>query len=147
MNVETNDEPEELPTADYIAELIDEEVVEASLAENVTGENATNQVVYNPSVMLPTKTVQLPPSPVENLAAKGGAVGAIVLGVLSFTGSFITSYAILNSLMGVLLGLWGLRSNHRRMALVGILMCLISAFFCAVEISAWVQSFWPQSEF
>jgi len=148
MNDETNEETEEQPVADYVAELVDQEPATEAAEAIPAGETATNQVVYNPTVVPPPpQDILPPPSLVENLAAKGGAVGAIVLGVLSFVGSFITSYAILNSLMGILLGLWGLRSNHRRMALIGILLCIVSAFFCAVEISAWVQTLWPQDDF
>ena len=70
----------------------------------------------------------------------------MVLGVLSFAGSFITSYAILNSFMGVALGLWGLKSNHNRMALFGILLCLVSAFLCVLDISEWLQGLWFDPE-
>lgn len=108
-----------------------------------------SSVVYDPTVLVPSKPSgeKPPPSAFENLAAKGGAIGAMVLGVLSFVGSFITSYAILNSFLGILLGLWGLRSNHQKMAMLGMLICLISAFFCVVEISEWIQTIWPQEEF
>ena len=70
----------------------------------------------------------------------------MVLGVLAFAGSFITSYAILNSFMGILLGLWGLRSDHQKTAMIGMLICLISAFFCILEISDWIQAIWPQED-
>lgn len=82
----------------------------------------------------------------ENLAAKGGAVAAIVLGVLAVVGSFATSWSIVNALMGLAAGAWGLRSQHRKIAMVGILLCLIGAFFSAVEISDWLRSIWPVEE-
>ena len=159
MNTETNEAPEDQPADEYVAELIEgaedqsgeQEVADVAAVEIPVAPVASSKpsVVYDPSVLVPVQTVaqKPPPSQFENLAAKGGAIGAIVLGVLSFVGSFITSYAILNSFMGVLLGLWGLRSNHQKTALIGILLCLISAFFCVVEISAWIQSLWPQEEF
>ena len=96
--------------------------------------------------MAPRQTAQLqnatgkPPELLENLAAKGGAVGAVVLGGLALLGSFISSYAVINAVIGLLMGLWGLNSSHQRMAGIGMLLCLISAFFCAVEISSWLAS-------
>lgn len=168
-----NEEKPDPPAAEFVAELVEGESTED--AENqadqivddptATSENGTDPdlnadsavaatsasapaVAYSPSILSPPKptSYQPPPSPMANLAAKGGSVGAIVLGVLSFAGSFITSYAILNSFIGVALGLWGLRSNHRRMALIGILLCLISAFFCVLDISEWLQKLWPSPD-
>jgi len=143
------------PAAEFVAELVEEGggseevsdlVDEISNAESVAAAvaAAAPTVAYNPSILKPPKPAayQPPPSPMANLSAKGGAVGAMVLGVMAFAGSFITSYAILNSFMGMALGLWGLRSNHRRMALVGISLCVISAFLCALDISEWLQSLW-----
>ncbi|WP_148618648.1 hypothetical protein [Mariniblastus fucicola] len=171
MNTESNDEPQKAEKSEeqFVAELIsdwsdsqtpaeqnsppqgsatsaisDTEIVDA---EAVVAATVVPSVAYDPTVLVPRKiSSKSPPSPMAHLAAKGGAVGAIVLGVLSFAGSFITSYAILNSFMGLALGLWGLKSNHRKMAMVGILLCLISAFFCAVEISGWLQSLWPNQD-
>lgn len=82
----------------------------------------------------------------ENLAAKGGAVAAIVLAVLAMAGSFVTSWSIINAGMGLACGIWGLRSQHKKMAGIGILLCLIAAFLCAVEISDWLESIWPVEE-
>ncbi len=153
MNEEPIEEPDEQPAEEFVAELVAGENPAASDSKSGTAYDSavmrsTTQVIYDPSIHVGVRKPEaLPPSPYENLAAKGGAVGAVVLGALAFIGSFITTYAILNSFMGVLLGLWGLRSNHRNMALIGIGLCLLSGFFCVVEISAWIQSIWPESEF
>ena len=160
---QNQNEGQDRTAEEFVAELIDDqsdsaEVPVADAEGQATSELVSNAievvtaapaVAYDPSVLLPPKkpAVKLPPSPMANLAAKGGSVGALVLGVLSFAGSFITSYAILNSFMGLALGLWGLRSNHKRMALIGLGLCLLSAFFCVLDISAWLQSLWPQEEF
>ena len=150
MNDETNEEqPEQQETAEFVAELVDESPEPELVSEEVVPASiVTPTVAYDPSVLLPPvkRRENPPPSQIASLAAKGGAVGAIVLGALSFFGSFITSYAILNSLMGLMLGLWGLNSNHRRMATIGIVICLLSGFFCVVEISSWLQTLWPESE-
>lgn len=154
MNNESSDDPqpEDKNAEEFVAELIDSpaDSAEVTLA-GATVVPAAPAVAYDPSVLLPpVKPGVKPPSPpsqLANLAAKGGSVGALVLGVLSFAGSFITSYAILNSFIGIAMGLWGLRSNHRRLALVGLALCLTSAFFCVLDISVWLQSLWPQEEF
>ncbi len=148
MNSESNDEhPEPQDAEEFVAEL----VIEASNSDvpfAVTEVAAVPAVAYNPSILIAPKATaaRLPPSPMTHLAAKGGAVGAMVLGVLAFVGSFITSYAILNSIMGLALGLWGLKSDHRRTAMLGMALCLIAAFFCVVEISSWLQTLWPSEE-
>ncbi len=148
MNSESNEEqPQPQPADEIVAELVEETTVtEKPVAAEVV--TAAPVVAYDPMILLPPQPAReiLEPSPMENLAATGGAVGAIVLGVLAFVGSFISSYAILNSFLGLAMGLWGLRSNHRRMASIGMLLCLISAFFCVVEISSWLQSIWPTEE-
>ena len=167
-----NEEKQDPPAEEFVAELVEAELVDEgtdtkdavdptaaravpydpSILRNTEGAIVAAVpavVAYNPSVLAPPKadTYLPPPSPMANLAAKGGAVGAIVLGVLSFIGSFITSYAILNSFLGVALGLWGLRSNHRRMAMIGMGLCLLSGFFCVLDISEWMQSLWSDPEF
>lgn len=157
--MEEKNEPEEQPKQEYVAELIDESEAaadpdsgEAAFVEPVIVEEVTDELtlspaapVYSPAVAPKSRPQQQsalakPPEVLENLAAKGGAVGAIVLGTLALLGSFITSYAILNAVIGLLMGVWGLNSSHQRMAGVGMVLCLISAFFCAVEISSWLGS-------
>lgn len=153
-NNESDNNEEEQPAKEFVAELVSngdtEDVQElASAAVGGSPVVAVPAVAYDPSILVPPKPVsyQPPPSPMANLSAKGGAVGAVVLGVLSFMGSFITSYAILNSFLGLALGLWGLRSNHPRMATIGMAICLISAFLCALDISEWLQDLWVDPEF
>jgi hypothetical protein len=149
-----SDEPHEENTnpehTAFEAEIVEESVTQQ---EESNGENTPTTppaVAYNPAILIPLSKPQEPPpppSPMANLAAKGGAVGALVLGGLALVGSFISSYAILNSAMGIAMGLWGLSSNHRRMATIGLVLCIVSAFFCVVEISSWLQTVWPQEEF
>ena len=130
--------------------IVEAEVV--PVATEPTG--GTAEVVYSPSVATSLQpqfrsatAIAPPPSPLENLAAKGGAVGAIVLGTLALFGSFITSYAVLNSMLGLMMGVWGLQSTHKRMAGFGILLCLVAAFFCVVEISSLLPWLWQSDEF
>ena len=68
-----------------------------------------------------------------NLAAQGGAVASVVLGLMSIIGASVTSYSVINALLGLMLGLWGMSSNVRwpwlglMLSLVGIFACLIAA--------------------
>ena len=72
---------------------------------------------------------QLPPQ-FQNVAAKGGAVGALVLGCLAVFGAFVTQWSLFNAVLGLMLGLWGLSSNMSRTAYLGILLCGIGLVLC-----------------
>ena len=56
-------------------------------------------------------------------ASAGGAVAALVLGVMSVIFSFFTSLAIITALLGLVMGIWGLYSTRRGPAIVGVLLC------------------------
>lgn len=71
----------------------------------------------------------LPPQ-FQNVSAKGGAVAAIVLGCLAVFGAFVTQWSLFNAIIGLPLGLWGLKSNLTRTSVVGICFCLIGVVLC-----------------
>ena len=71
----------------------------------------------------------------ENLAAKGGAVGALVLGIWCLAGSFITNWSIINGLIGLMMGFWGLTSRNKKMACIGIALCMTGIFLSLVQVS------------
>ncbi len=77
----------------------------------------------------------------DNLSANGGAVGALVLGIWSIIGVFITNWSIINGVLGLLLGLWGLTSGKRRMAWIGIAFCLVSIFLAMIQVSDLVDAY------
>jgi hypothetical protein len=79
----------------------------------------------------------------DNIASKGGAVGGFVLGLLAVAGSFITSYSIINGVIGLLLGIWGLKSNHRRLAVIGIVLSMVGVILSSVQINDLIQ-WWLQ---
>lgn len=54
------------------------------------------------------------------------ALGSVALGILSLCGALVPFCGIAGSLAGIGLGLWGMRSDSRKMALVGIAICIIS---------------------
>ena len=59
-------------------------------------------------------------------ASSGGAVAALVLGVMSVIFSFFTSLAIITALIGLIMGIWGLYSTRRGPAIVGVLLCCLA---------------------
>lgn len=59
----------------------------------------------------------------DYLSAKGGSVGAMTLGILAIPGAILTPASAVTALLGIGMGLWGMLSAHRRMALVGIMLC------------------------
>ena len=70
------------------------------------------------------------PAQFQNVSAKGGAVAAIVLGCLAIFGSFVTQWSIFNALIGLPLGLWGLKSSLFRTSMAGICFCAIGLVLC-----------------
>ena len=70
-----------------------------------------------------------------NLAARGGAVASVVLGAWSILGAMITSYSVVNALLGLALGSWGMSSNIR-WAWLGIALSLAGIVFCAITGAA-----------
>lgn len=69
------------------------------------------------------------PEDLDNVAAVGGAVSSLVLGIWSIIGSFITTLSVINAFLGLLLGVWGFSSSKRWMAKIGTLLCLVGIFF------------------
>lgn len=69
------------------------------------------------------------PEDMDNVAAVGGAVSSLVLGIWSIVGSFVTSLSVINAVLGLILGAWGLSSNKHRIAGIGICLCLAGIVF------------------
>ena len=69
------------------------------------------------------------------------AVTAVVLGLVSLSACFFTSWAIIAAVLGLGLGLGGVYSRHRGTAIMGILLCClaltIGSFFAIV---GWYES-------
>ncbi len=75
----------------------------------------------------------------EGIAANGGAVGAVVLGIWAILGSFLTDWSMLNGILGGILGLWGLSSKRPRLAWIGIILCLIGGALSMAGISEMIE--------
>lgn len=90
-----------------------------------------NEAIPTATEASPDISHELPPQ-FQNVSAKGGAVAAIVLGCLAIFGAFVTQWSLFNAIVGLVLGLWGLRSNLTRTAMLGICFCVIGIVLCAV---------------
>ena len=79
----------------------------------------------------------------RNAAAVGGAIGSIVLGLMSLMACFFTNAAIVTGLLGLGMGVWGLYSTRRGLAATGVIVCLIalaiSSFNGAVDWYTYVN--------
>ena len=59
-------------------------------------------------------------------AAQGGAIAALVLGLMSLVASFYTELAAIPAALGLALGAWGLFSPRRGPAILGLLLCFVA---------------------
>lgn len=84
---------------------------------------------------------EAPPIPedMDNVAAVGGAVSAVVLGVWAIIGSLISPWSIVNSFLGFVLGMWGMTSRRRRWAIIGIVLCAVGFLLSTFQINELVQ--------
>ena len=121
---------EPIEVAEVVEEIEVAEVVEvtegASYAESGPEVEKLDPLVHD----------QLPPQ-FQNVAAKGGAVAALVLGCLAVFGAFVTQWSLFNAVVGLVLGLWGLGSNLSRTAVVGMILCGIGLVLCGVVPAVW----------
>jgi hypothetical protein len=94
---------------------------------------------------LPDNTVVMPPpQPIrpnypQNAAAAGGAYAAIFLAVMSLficliagDGLMLAVAALLIAFLGLIMGAWGLSSNQRKAAGIGLLLCVLAVSLSSV---------------
>src|SRR4029077_3725812 len=72
-------------------------------------------------------------------AATGGAVAALLLGIFGLCGSYyIPEGALITAVLGIGMGLWGIYSDRRGLAIVGLLLCCLTlgsaGFFGAIKL-------------
>lgn len=124
-------------------------VAEAELVADPAVEQP--EVVYSPRVVPPASSLSKgtsgssldTPLQLKNINAKGGAVGAVVLGLLAVFGSFVSGWSAINALIGFCMGMWGLSSPKRKLALIGVALCGLGAFLSMVDVSqiwVWMES-------
>ena len=137
-NSENENEAEDVARAELVSE--------AELVEPVDGQadpqSAADpqRVVYSPAPIGAAAYSQMGsmidmPVALENIKAKGGAVGAVVLGLFAVVGSFLTGWSAINAAIGLCMGLWGLTSPKRTLALIGVALCVVGALLCIVDVS------------
>ncbi|MEM7455167.1 MAG: hypothetical protein AAF456_12530 [Planctomycetota bacterium] len=121
----------------------------APIADNENG--PAPEIVYNPgeAVVEPEQICINPPleapdisADLEAIAAGGGAVAATVLGLLTVGGSFVTNWSIINGIMGIMLGLWGLSSRRRRLAWIGLILCFVGSILSIISINDFINQWW-----
>ena len=71
-----------------------------------------------------------------------------MLGLMSLAGAFVSAVgALLTSLMGIGLGLWGLHSTKKGFAVAGLVLCVIAlalaAFFVAMMVFEMIYGYNP----
>ena len=71
----------------------------------------------------------------SNQAANGGAINSLILGVLTISGAFLTPWSLLNGLLGLFMGVWGLTSTKKRMASLGLLLCTVGMVLCFFPVT------------
>ena len=85
------------------------------------------------------------PANFQNLAAVGGSVGALLLGLWSIIGAILTPLAMINAIIGILMGFWGLTSTRKKMAIVGITLCLVGLSLSLWEVNGIISNYFNRS--
>ena len=74
----------------------------------------------------------------KNLAATGGAVGGLILGIWSIICAMITVFAFINAGLAIALGCYGLGSSRKKMAAFGIVLGIAGLLMSFMEIGEWI---------
>lgn len=71
----------------------------------------------------------------QNMSAIGGAVGGFVLGAWSIICSLITFFGFINAWLAIALGIYGLTSSRRGLAVIGIILGICGLFMSLMEFN------------
>ena len=82
----------------------------------------------------------------ESISSVGGAVASVFLGILALAGSFLTVFSAINTVLGFGLGIWGLTSPRKRMAVTGITLCVIGFVVPLVLGSLDLREMWKSNQ-
>ena len=125
-----------------LAQVVSPDVVPAAVAPifspKVSAPGAGNFSMFRPP--------SLAQSGLDNMAAKGGAYGSLVLGIWASLGSLLTPWSAINGVLGLLLGVWGLTSHHQKISWIGIILSLLGIVLSFIEFSDMVRAFLPVNE-
>lgn len=144
---------EHAPTVEpIVAEIVPTDAhsnLDASAAEsneNATIQDAESNVAATQQTRLRQTFVQ--PAPIanelKNISANGGAVGAIVLGTWSILCSLITPFSAINALLALLLGTYGLTSQKKKLAVVGMLLGIIGGAMSLIETNEILNDYFAE---
>ena len=103
----------------YVAEIAD---------EAKAGQIQPNSSSFKKHGIASTSASMVDKPPVEiaqefkNISAIGGAVGAMVLGVWSIICALITPFAFISAVLALLMGIYGLSSRRKKLAVLGMLL-------------------------
>lgn len=92
----------------------------------------------------PTRRSQAQVDYARNSAATGGAIAALLLGIFGMCGSYyVPAGALVTAVLGIGMGLWGLYSDRRGLAIAGLLLCCLTlamaGFFGAIELYVFIN--------
>ena len=76
--------------------------------------------------MRPPTTGELIEARRAGMMAMGGTVASLVLGIFAAAVAFVWPLASLIAVLGLIMGIWGLQSPKRNLALIGMLLCCLS---------------------
>ena len=65
-------------------------------------------------------------------AAIGAVVGALVLGVISLVAAWFTVLAFFTAIAGIALGIWGLKTDRKTLAICALLLCTVAVALTGV---------------
>jgi hypothetical protein len=102
---------------------------EVPLSQRVPHETVYGQGPYKPVVPpggfgadYPGLAARYP----QHSAAIGGVVASLVLGIAGLCALLFTIFGALLAMPGAIAGIWGLQSNRRNLAILGILLCSLA---------------------
>ena len=143
--------PIEEPVEAELAEVVDNDSNNAQASPHSSDNSVTEFFVSgSPEPVLDgsfaaagVPKLQAPPplaKSLQNLSANGGAIGALVLGIWCLAAAFVTNWSIINGLLGLILGFWGLSSRKQMIAWIGIAFCVAGVLLSLANISELVNN-------
>lgn len=106
------------------------EIIEENADFETTGHVTEAPIGHGQTEATGPQSLYLPNSgpPRHRLAqsAIGGAMGSVVLGLIGLVGSFFSVASLVVSAAGFGLGLWGLVSEKKALAIVGLVICVVA---------------------
>lgn len=139
--VETNSKND-----DQVSQISGNEPIEAELVETKAGDfrhlEASSETFLYPQELPNSYSNEF-----SNMASIGGAVGSVVLGAWSILSALITYFAFINSILAVVLGIYGLNSRRRLWAIVGIVLGAVGFIMSMMEVNQMLSNFFVEEEF